>query len=73
MATGTVMLDARGMRCPWPALRLARAMRSAAAAELLSDDPRAEGEVAALAAVHGWALTVTRDGPIWHIRAVRMA
>ncbi|MBA4747939.1 MAG: sulfurtransferase TusA family protein [Sphingopyxis sp.] len=57
------------MCCPWPALRLARAMRSADAVRLLSDDPRAEGEAAALAAVHGWVLTVTREGPIWHIEA----
>jgi tRNA 2-thiouridine synthesizing protein A len=71
MAADGVTVDARGMRCPWPALRLARAMRGATAAELLSDDPRAEGEAAALAATHGWTLTVTRDGPIWHIRAVR--
>jgi len=25
----SVVVDARGMRCPWPALRLARAMREA--------------------------------------------
>jgi tRNA 2-thiouridine synthesizing protein A len=71
MAAAVVTVDARGMRCPWPALRLARAMRSNAAVLLLSDDPRAESEAAALAAAHGWALAVTRDGPIWHIRAVR--
>jgi tRNA 2-thiouridine synthesizing protein A len=55
------------MRCPWPALRLARAMRSANQALLLSDDPRAEAEVAALAAQHGWTLSVRREGEIWHI------
>lgn len=71
MASTGVTVDARGMRCPWPALRLARAMRRDTAVLLLSDDPRAEGEVAALAAAHGWALTVSCDGPIWHIRAVR--
>ncbi|NJS13751.1 MAG: sulfurtransferase TusA family protein [Sphingopyxis sp.] len=67
--TDPVTVDARGMRCPWPALRLARAMRGAAAALLLSDDPRAEAEAAALAAQHGWTLMVERDGPIWHINA----
>jgi tRNA 2-thiouridine synthesizing protein A len=63
------IVDARGMRCPWPALRLAKALRTAPEAVLLSDDPRAEGEAAALAAKNGWLLTVTRDGPIWHIQA----
>lgn len=50
-------VDARGLRCPWPALRLARAAREAgtgATVELLADDPAAVGEVAALAAEHGW-------------------
>lgn len=56
---GPLLVDARGMRCPWPALRLARAMRTAQAATLLSDDPRTEAEVAALAARHGWQWTVT--------------
>ncbi len=54
-----VVVDARGMRCPWPALRLARAMRGLPAGEtarLLSDDPAAAGEVAALAAEHGWTV-----------------
>lgn len=51
-----VVVDARGMRCPWPALRLARAMREAPHVLLLADDPRAGREVAALAAEHGWAV-----------------
>jgi tRNA 2-thiouridine synthesizing protein A len=63
------IVDARGMRCPWPGLRLAKAMRSGDEAVLLSDDPRAESEAAALAATNGWILTVRCDGPIWHIRA----
>lgn len=49
-------VDARGMRCPWPALRLARAMRDGASVTLLADDPAAAGEVAALAAQHGWTV-----------------
>lgn len=56
-------VDARGMRCPWPALRLARAMRDAgpgATVRLLADDPAAPREVAALAAQHGWQ--VEEDG-----------
>ncbi|HMO74867.1 MAG TPA: sulfurtransferase TusA family protein [Sphingopyxis sp.] len=66
-AAGAVTVDARGMRCPWPALRLARAMRGAAAATLLADDPQAEREAAALAAEQGW--TIAPDGPDrWLIR-----
>lgn len=52
-----LVVDARGMRCPWPALRLARAMRDAAEVLLIADDPNAGGEVAALAAEHGWHVT----------------
>ena len=51
-----VVVDARGMRCPWPALRLARAMREARDVLLLADDPQAGREAAALAAEHGWTL-----------------
>ena len=50
-------VDARGMRCPWPALRLARAMREGhQAVELVADDPRAGSEIVALCDEHGWAL-----------------
>lgn len=52
----SVVVDARGMRCPWPALRLARAMREARNVLLLADDPQAGREAAALAAEHGWTL-----------------
>ena len=45
------------MRCPWPALRLARAMREGhEAVELVADDPRAGDEVAALCDEHGWSV-----------------
>ena len=73
MAAAVVTVDARGMRCPWPALRLARAMRGADAVLLLSDDPRAEAEAAALAKVHGWTLGVTRADPVWHIEARKLS
>jgi len=56
------LVDARGMRCPWPVLRLARAMRDGAAAILLADDPQAGREVAALAAEHGWQVEAKGDG-----------
>ncbi len=51
------MIDARGLRCPWPALRLARAMRGADEAVIVADDPAAPREIAALAAERGWTVT----------------
>lgn len=56
------VVDARGMRCPWPALRLARAMRDAPEALLIADDPNAAREVAALADEQGWAVTPESGG-----------
>ncbi|WP_422062122.1 sulfurtransferase TusA family protein [Sphingopyxis sp.] len=61
------------MRCPWPALRLARAMRGADDVLLLADDPQAGREVAALAAEHGWRIvaeTGEADAGRWHVRRV---
>lgn len=52
-----VQVDARGLRCPWPALRLARAMRLDAAATeivIIADDPAAPAEINALATAQGW-------------------
>ncbi|HKX89858.1 MAG TPA: sulfurtransferase TusA family protein [Sphingopyxis sp.] len=49
-----LVVDARGMRCPWPALRLARAMRDVSEVLLIADDPQAGREVAALADEQGW-------------------
>jgi len=49
-----VTIDARGMRCPWPAIRLARALRDGAAeVEILADDPAAPHELAAVAQAVG--------------------
>ena len=59
----SVVVDARGLRCPWPALRLARAMRGADDVTLLADDPAAPGEVSALAASQGWD-AVAKDGAL---------
>ena len=53
------VVDARGLRCPWPVLRLDRALRDGAAAvDLLSDDAAAAGEIAAYAAERGLDLVV---------------
>jgi len=52
------LLDLRGMRCPWPALRVARAMREGRDAILaVADDPAAPREIAALAAERGWTVS----------------
>ncbi|WP_137753377.1 sulfurtransferase TusA family protein [Sphingopyxis sp. L1A2A] len=67
----TLVVDARGMRCPWPALRLARAMRDAADVLLIADDPHAGREVTALATEHGWlveAETAADDAGRWRVR-----
>jgi tRNA 2-thiouridine synthesizing protein A len=52
-----MQVDARGMLCPWPAVRLARAIRDGGAdvIEVLADDPKAAGELADVAAAAGWA------------------
>ncbi|HEY5721248.1 MAG TPA: sulfurtransferase TusA family protein [Allosphingosinicella sp.] len=55
-----VLVDARGMLCPWPALRLSRAAREAGGKgriRLLADDPAAPRELAALCEERGWTLT----------------
>jgi tRNA 2-thiouridine synthesizing protein A len=70
-AAGTLVVDARGMRCPWPALRLARAMRDAADVLLIADDPQAGREVTALATEHGWlvdAESAADDAGRWRVR-----
>lgn len=55
MAADPVEVNARGMKCPWPVLRAARAMRDADAIVIAADDPIAASELAALAQQHGWA------------------
>lgn len=54
-ASEPVLVDARGMKCPWPALRAARAMRSADCIAIDADDPIAPGELLALAQQQGWS------------------
>jgi tRNA 2-thiouridine synthesizing protein A len=47
------VIDARGMRCPWPAIRAARALRDLAPGTeitVLADDPAAARELEQLAA-----------------------
>ncbi len=51
------LVDARGMLCPWPALRLSRAAREIGSGRLrvLADDPAAPRELATLCAERGWS------------------
>ena len=59
-----ISVDARGLRCPWPALRLARALRQAppgTIARILADDPAAPKEIDALAAERGWTAVAFRE------------
>lgn len=55
-------VDARGLRCPWPVLRAARALREADCVEVLADDPAAARELAALAAAQTIVFTVIGEG-----------
>ncbi len=50
-------IDARGMKCPWPALRAARALREHMMVTIRADDPIAEQELRALADLQGWTFT----------------
>ncbi|WP_294395196.1 sulfurtransferase TusA family protein [uncultured Sphingomonas sp.] len=63
-------VDARGLLCPWPALRLARAMRDVDQVMLLTDDPTASDEIRALATAHGW-ICLPHDGGIQVTRPAR--
>ena len=57
---GETLLDLRGMRCPWPAIRVARAIREAGEGAILlavADDPAAPREIGAVAAERGWLLS----------------
>ena len=66
IATEVTRIDARGLRCPWPALRLARALRSEGGPiEILADDPTAEREIRALATARGAGIEALEiDGAI---------
>jgi tRNA 2-thiouridine synthesizing protein A len=49
-------VDARGLKCPWPALRLAKEMRSAARVRIAADDPQVSSEFRMLATEQGWSI-----------------
>jgi tRNA 2-thiouridine synthesizing protein A len=61
-------IDARGMRCPWPVIRLAKAVRDGAnRVTIYADDPIAPAEIGALAETNGWTVTADDAGHCWHI------
>lgn len=70
MENDAVRIDARGMRCPWPALRAARMLRDHAAILILADDPAAPAELRGLALERGWTLAeeAAADGFLFRIR-----
>lgn len=69
LPASAVDIDARGLKCPWPALRLARAMRGAVETVIVADDPIAPGEIRSLADEHGWKVELLGSelGPTWRI------
>lgn len=54
-------IDTRGLRCPWPVLRAARAMRSDQSFTLLADDPVALVDIPVLATERGWKMIVSQE------------
>lgn len=69
-----LVMNARGLRCPMPVLRLARAVREGAReVTLLTDDPAALIDVPAFCAEQGWDILAQEDKAdnirLWHIRA----
>lgn len=59
MSSGPRLVDARGMLCPWPVIRLGRAAREmggVGAVRVLADDPIAPAELAKLCAERGWRI-----------------
>ena len=58
------IVDARGLLCPWPVLRLSRAARELDGSGrilLLADDPATASEVAQLCAERGWKIEDRQD------------
>jgi tRNA 2-thiouridine synthesizing protein A len=70
MRQETFTVAARGLRCPLPALKLARAVREGGPGRyrLEADDPAAFADIPALCAERGW--TLLESGPGWFVIAV---
>jgi len=67
--TKATEVDARGMRCPWPVIRLGRAMREKGGPVLIrADDPIAGREIATLALARGWTVQIAGE-QAWMVAA----
>lgn len=63
MSIKPYQVDARGLKCPWPVLRAAKALREGHSAVLvMADDPRAERELAAFAQERGLRFSHAEEG-----------
>jgi tRNA 2-thiouridine synthesizing protein A len=54
------LVDARGLLCPWPVLRLSRAVRELGGPgriRIIADDPAAPRELRQLCEERGWAFS----------------
>ena len=62
MSKPDILVDARGLRCPWPVLRLSRAVREVGSGDihLLIDESESLTEVIQLCSERGWQM---RDVP----------
>ncbi len=61
-----MFVDARGLRCPLPVLRLRREATPGAVIDLVADDPAAAADVPAFVREMGWEMVET--GPLsWRI------
>lgn len=60
-----------GMRCPWPALRAAKAMRDHAAIMVIADDPIAPRELEALAQERGWSFEKHKENQFIMVHVVK--
>lgn len=73
-APAPLVVDALGLRCPLPVLRLARAVRTRPAgstATVLASDPAVEHDVPAWCAMRGHrVLSCTRTDDRWEITVV---
>ena len=71
-----VEVEARGLRCPIPVIRLGAAIRDLPAGSLvrlLATDPAARSDVAAFCRMRGHELVETTDGPEHTAYLVRRA
>ncbi|WP_380778526.1 sulfurtransferase TusA family protein [Sphingomonas sp. R86520] len=63
--SGVVRIDARGMKCPWPVMRLSRALRAGARiVEVIADDPQAPAELGSAADAFNATIHVVSDALI---------